>query len=235
MYKCCVDWQRKKKKLADVLILTREWKNCPYPCVIVVPFKDVWSNRGDHHKHLLTGRAARSLSVTCVGITGVAALQCLQPRGLSVGEKQKHKKVNRNIVAKRKKNRLALQKSQLKLNCESGITLYIKKDKRKQSCSFSSRCFLPPFNLWSGLRNQILLQVFCFFRSCKNCPAKKKKRKENRQKKKTLKGIVYLFDSLRILFSYNLSAIKCGFFSFFISSISVVLFCYMCEGIFSVQ
>lgn len=31
MYKCCVDLQR-KKKLADVLVLTREWKNCPYPC-----------------------------------------------------------------------------------------------------------------------------------------------------------------------------------------------------------
>lgn len=65
----------KKKKLADVSTLTREWKNCPYPCVIVVPFKDVWSNRGDHHKHQLTGRAARSLSVTCVAdkITAVAA------------------------------------------------------------------------------------------------------------------------------------------------------------------
>lgn len=49
-------------------------------------------------------------------------------------------------------------------------------------------------------------------------------------RKKDLKGIVYLFDSLRILFSYNLSAIKRGF-SFFISSISVVCFCYLCEGI----
>lgn len=48
-----------------------------------------------------------------------------------------------------------------------------------------------------------------------NCLAKKKKEKENGQEKKNLKGIVYLFDSLRILFSYNLSAIKCGFlFSF---------------------
>lgn len=34
--------------------------------------------------------------------------------------------------------------------------------------------------------------------------------------KKELKGIVYLFDSLRILFSYNLSAIKMWvFLSFF--------------------
>lgn len=65
----------KKKNLADVSVLTREWKNCPYPCVIVVPFKDVWSDRGDHHKHQLTGRAARSLSVTCVAfeISGAAA------------------------------------------------------------------------------------------------------------------------------------------------------------------
>lgn len=33
--------------------------------------------------------------------------------------------------------------------------------------------------------------------------------------KKELKGIVYLFDSLRILFSYNLSAIKMWVFLFF--------------------
>lgn len=67
--------KKKKKNLADVSVLTREWKNCPYPCVIVVPFKDVWSDRGDHHKHQLTGRAARSLSVTCVAfeISGAAA------------------------------------------------------------------------------------------------------------------------------------------------------------------
>lgn len=59
-----------------------------------------------------------------------------------------------------------------------------------------------------------LLQVFYFFSSCK-LPGKK----ENRQKK-NLKGIVYLFDSLRILFSYNLSAIKCGFFFFHFKHIS---------------
>lgn len=35
--------------------------------VIVVPFKDV-CNRGDHHKHQLTGGAAGSLSVTCVAV-----------------------------------------------------------------------------------------------------------------------------------------------------------------------
>lgn len=53
-----------------------------------------------------------------------------------------------------------------------------------------------------------LLQVFYFFSLCK-LPGKK----ENRQKK-TFKGIVYLFDSLRILFSYNLSAIKMWVFLF---------------------
>lgn len=51
-------------------------------------------------------------------------------------EKQKHKgnkkNVNRNVVAKTK-NRLNLQESQLKLNCESGITLYIKKEKKKEN------------------------------------------------------------------------------------------------------
>lgn len=79
-----------------------------------------------------------------------------------------------------------------------------------------------------------LWQVFFilfFSSSCKTAWRKKKrKEKENGQTKKNLKGIVYLFDSLRILFSYNLSAIKRGF-SFFISSISVVCFCYLCEGI----
>lgn len=70
--------------------------------------------------------------------------------------------------------------------------------------------------------------LFFFSSSCKTAWRKKKKKKMDRQK--DLKGIVYLFDSLRILFSYNLSAIKRGV-SFFISSISVVCFCYLCEGI----
>ena len=56
-------------------------------------------------------------------------------------------------------------------------------------------------------------RCFILFSSCK-LPGKK----ENRQK--NLKGIVYLFDSLRILFSYNLSAIKCGFFFFHFKHIS---------------
>lgn len=79
-----------------------------------------------------------------------------------------------------------------------------------------------------------LWQVFFilfFSSSCKTAWRKKKeKKKKTDRQKKNLKGIVYLFDSLRILFSYNLSAIKRGF-SFFISSISVVCFCYLCEGI----
>lgn len=63
-----------------------------------------------------------------------------------------------------------------------------------------------------------LLQVFLFsFPVHVNCLAKRKQ-----TEKKELKGIVYLFDSLRILFSYNLSAIKMWGFLFFISSISSV-------------
>lgn len=85
------------------------------------------------------------------------------------------------------------------------------------------------------MRNQICGRCFYFlffFPVHVKLPGeKKRKEKENVQKKKkNLKGIVYLFDSLRILFSYNLSAIKRGF-SFFISSISFVCFCYLCEGI----
>lgn len=57
-----------------------------------------------------------------------------------------------------------------------------------------------------------LLQVFLFPSSCK-LPGKKKT-----DGKKELKGIVYLFDSLRILFSYNLSAIKMWVFLFFFFS-----------------
>lgn len=71
--------------------------------------------------------------------------------------------------------------------------------------------------------------VFIFVPVHVKLPGEKKEKKKM-DRKKDLKGIVYLFDSLRILFSYNLSAIKRGF-SFFISSISVVCFCYLCEGI----
>lgn len=39
--------------------------------------------------------------------------------------------VNRNISSQTK-NRLNLQESQLELNCESGITLYIKKKEKKK-------------------------------------------------------------------------------------------------------
>lgn len=116
--------------------------------------------------------------------------------------------------------RLNLQESQLELNCESGMTLYIKKEKRNNlALSPLSPLVVFSLNLWSGLWNQILLQVFflfCFFPVHVNCLAKKK----TDRKKNNLKGIVYLFDSLRILFSYNLSAIKCGFFFFHFKHIS---------------
>lgn len=64
-----------------------------------------------------------------------------------------------------------------------------------------------------------LLQVFYFFSSCKTA-WQKTKQTEKKTEKKNLKGIVYLFDSLRILFSYDLSAIKCGFFFFHFKHIS---------------
>lgn len=99
--------------------------------------------RGDHHKHQVTGRAARSLSVTRVAV-GNHRSRSLVDRQWETLKHKKATNVNWNIVAKTK-NRLNLQESQLKLNCESGITLYIKKEKRKQSCSISSRCFLPLF------------------------------------------------------------------------------------------
>lgn len=52
-----------------------------------------------------------------------------QTRGLSVG-KNKNTKGNKREQkhCSQTKNRLNLQESQLKLNCESGITLYIKKE-----------------------------------------------------------------------------------------------------------
>lgn len=80
-----------------------------------------------------------------------------------VGEKQEKKKKEReeeeegkkrqhtNIVAKLRKNGLRSPGVTTQLNCESGITLYIKKktkkekERRQQSRSISSRCFLPLF------------------------------------------------------------------------------------------
>lgn len=106
-----------------------------------------------------------------------------QTRGSSAGGKTKtqrqQKNVNRNVVAKTK-NRLNLQESQLKLNCESGITLYIKKEKKKENNLALSPLvvFSLCFNLWSGLRNQICCRCFIFSVHV-NCLAKKK----NRQKK----------------------------------------------------
>lgn len=41
------------------------------------------------------------------------------------------------------KNRLNLQESQLKLNCESGITLYIKKEKKKTILLYLLSLFSP--------------------------------------------------------------------------------------------
>lgn len=119
---------KKKKKRADVSVLTREWKNCPYPCVIVVPFKHVWSNRGDPHKHQLTGRAARSLSVTCVTVKISGVGSAADADSWIVSGKNKNAKATKKHCSQNE-NRLNLQESQLELNCESGITLYIKKKK----------------------------------------------------------------------------------------------------------
>lgn len=101
---------------------------------------------------------------------------------------------------------LILQVTQLKLNCESGITLYI--IKKKQSCSLSYLfSFLFQFNLWSGFKKSDVGGVFIFHSVHVTAW-------HNRQKKK-LKGIVYCLIHLEFLFSYNLSAIKCVFsFSF---------------------
>lgn len=66
--------------------------------------------------------------------------------------------VKTNIVAKQ--NRLNLQESQLKLNCESGITLYIKKE--KTISLYLLLLFLPLFNLWSGLKIRFVAGVLFF-------------------------------------------------------------------------
>lgn len=133
----------KETNLADVLIWTREWKNCPFPCVIVVPFKDVGSNRGDHHSVYWP---VEPPGVLVLHVLKSAGRRLCSARSLMDYQWEKYQhKGDRNTEHKHcsQTNRLNLQKSQLELNCESGITLYIKKE--KQSCSFSSRCFLPPF------------------------------------------------------------------------------------------
>lgn len=197
MYKCCVDWQRsqkKTKKRADVSVLTREWKNCPYPCVIVVPFKHVWSNRGDPHKHQLTGRAARSLSVTCVTVKISRVGSAADADSWIVSGKNKNAKATKKHCSQNE-NRLNLQESQLELNCESGITLYIKKKKKENDLALSPLVvFSLCFNLWSGLRNQICCRCFIFSVPV-NCLAKNKT-----DRKKTLKGLCICLIHLEFYF-----------------------------------
>lgn len=69
--------------------------------------------------------------------------------------------------------------------------------------------------------------VFIFSVHSCDCLAKRKQS----EKKKPERDCVFVWFNLEILFSYNLSAIKCAFFFFFffISSISVVCFslCYV--------
>lgn len=64
------------------------------------------------------------------------------PPGFSVGE-NKNTKGNKQKHCSQTKNRLNLQESQLKLNCESGITLYIKKEKKKTILLYLLSLFSP--------------------------------------------------------------------------------------------
>lgn len=79
-------------------------------------------------------------------------------------------------------NGVRLPESQLELNCESGRTLYIKKEtkrKKKQTISLRLLLLFSPSVLIYGLVGESdWLQVFYFFGWCK-LPGKK----ENRQKK----------------------------------------------------
>lgn len=61
-------WEPKRRVL---VMKTREWKKCPYPCVVVVPFKDVWSNQRRRPITSISWPtwAARSLSVTCATVS----------------------------------------------------------------------------------------------------------------------------------------------------------------------
>lgn len=103
-----------------------------------------------------------------LGLPGVLVLHVLQSqisgrrlphRRRETGEEEKRerrggggkKRQHTNIVAKLRKNGLKSPGVTTQLNCESGITLYIKKktkkekERRQQSRSISSRCFLPLF------------------------------------------------------------------------------------------
>lgn len=101
-----------------------------------------------------------SLSVTCVAVGASRIVS---------GNKREQKHCSQT------KNGLSVQASQLKLNCESGITLYIKKEKKENNLALSPLVvFFFCFNLWSGLRNQICCRCFIFFSVNVNCLAKKK-------------------------------------------------------------
>lgn len=170
-------------------ILTGEWKKCPFPCVIAVPFKDVRGNRGAHQHASADRRRVRSVTPVAGSLH-----QCGSP---AAGNPNTG---NRNIVAKQKSSQIS-QESQLKLNCESGITLYIKKKKEKKQTillSISSRCFLPLFLIYDLVWEiRFLLQVFYFFSVHVNCLAKKKKRK---QTENTLKGLCICLIHLEFYF-----------------------------------
>ena len=131
--------KQNNKKLADVLVFNT-WMRETVCIRVWLLFHSKTSEATEEtitSINWLTGRAARSLSVTC-GRRSLIGRRS-QTRGSSAGRKNKNtkatkkkkKNVNRNVVAKTK-NRLNLQESQLKLNCESGITLYIKKKRKKK-------------------------------------------------------------------------------------------------------
>lgn len=75
---------------------------------------------------------------------GAAALRRSAASRIVSGKNKNTKATNVNRKhCSQTKNRLNLQESQLKLNCESGITLYIKKEKKKTILLYLLSLFSP--------------------------------------------------------------------------------------------
>ena len=131
-----------------------------------------------------------ALSITCYSWNRWSC-SALSGSSLMVFEWHTSNQVNRqNIVAKQKSSQ-SPRVTQLKLNCESGITLYIKRKrkrkKKKNNLALSLFCFcFFPFCLIYGLVWEIRhCRCFIFSNSCK-LPGKKRKQTEE---KKNLKGL----------------------------------------------
>lgn len=103
-----------------------------------------------HHKHQSTHSGCQeSWCYMCYSLRSAAADSQIAGESGKRRRRRREKRPHTNIVAKLGKKMVSnLQESQLELNCESGITLYIKKKQKKkrrqQSHSISSRCFFPP-------------------------------------------------------------------------------------------